>query len=292
MNYLGWIKKRFYLSKIKIIKLKKLLATVVLVFITVLSVCAQYKLVSWNAQNMGKSKTQDKLDVMASFLKDADIIALQEIVKSEQGIKAVQNLTKTLEQQTKKKWQFVVSKPTSNTTNAGEMERYAFIWRADRAQLKTAFLDTHFESVISREPYMGQFLLGDKYITVVSMHAVPKNKFPEQELKYLKEFPSKYRSHNLIFLGDFNIAQSHSVFNPLKKAGYQNALTNQKTTLKQKCVNGDCLASEYDNIFYPMAKIELIGKGIIRFYENYKNDLVEARKLSDHLPIYIYFKLK
>jgi hypothetical protein len=44
------------------------------------------------------------------------------------------------------------------------------------------------------------------------------------------------------------IALSHTVFNPLKKMGF--FLHKSKTSLKKKVVNGEYLASEFDNLFY------------------------------------------
>ena len=51
-------------------------------------------------------------------------------------------------------------------------------------------------------------------------------------------------------MGDFNCSQTYTVFNPLKINGHKSLLTNQKTSLLQKCLKQDCLASEYDNMFY------------------------------------------
>jgi endonuclease/exonuclease/phosphatase family metal-dependent hydrolase len=84
--------------------------------------------------------------------------------------------------------------------------------------------------------------------------------------------------------------QSHTVFNPLKKMGYQSILVNQKTTLKQTVKNGEYLASEYDNLFYNTAKTNRIDKGIIPFYK-YFISLKEARMISDHIPIWFEFSL-
>ena len=57
-----------------------------------------------------------------------------------------------------------------------------------------------------------------------------------------------------------------------------------------KCVNNDCLASEYDNIFYKGSKIHLIKSGVVHFYKEF-SILKEARKISDHLPVYLEFSI-
>ncbi|MFN7100417.1 MAG: endonuclease, partial [Flavobacterium sp.] len=109
-------------------------------------------------------------------------------------------------------------------------------------------------------------------------------------IKYFKFLPNQYPDLNLVFMGDFNCPQSHSVFTPLKNMGYSPVLKGQKTSLKKKCVSGDCLASEFDNIFYNTAKIKVQNRGAILFYNNFEN-ILEARKISDHIPIWFQFTL-
>ena len=72
--------------------------------------------------------------------------------------------------------------------------------------------------------------------------------------------------------------------------GYQPILVDQKTSLKQKCKKNNCLASEYDNIYYQTIKITNLNSGIIAFYKSF-NSLKEARKISDHIPIWFEFSL-
>ena len=91
-------------------------------------------------------------------------------------------------------------------------------------------------------------------------------------------------------MATLNCPQSHTVFNPLKTMGYQPIFTEQKTSLRQKCMNDDCLASEFDNAFYNTSKVTLLKSGIIHFYTNFI-DLKAARKISDHVPIFFQFSL-
>jgi len=62
-------------------------------------------------------------------------------------------------------------------------------------------------------------------------------------------------------------------------------LTNQKTSLRQKCLKQDCLASEYDNMFYFSKKVKVEKAGVENFHTQFVS-LKEARKISDHIPIY------
>ena len=66
--------------------------------------------------------------------------------------------------------------------------------------------------------------------------------------------------------------------------GYTRFLMNQKTTLKRKCQGETCLASEFDNIFYKTTHLKHVASGIIPFYTKFSS-LLEARKITDHVPI-------
>lgn len=144
--------------------------------------------------------------------------------------------------------------------------------------------------MIDREPFFIRFQSDKKKFTLVNFHAIPKTKQPETEIKYFKFLPQIYPNDNLIFCGDFNLPQSNSVFIPLKKMGYSSSLKGTKTSLKQKCISDDCLASEYDNFFFNATKNKFISSNIILFYLKFK-DFKAARLISDHLPIYLNFSI-
>jgi endonuclease/exonuclease/phosphatase family metal-dependent hydrolase len=249
---------------------------------------AQVKLVSWNIQNFGKSKSQGEINFIANTLKSYDIIALQEVVAGYGGAQAVAKLADELNRKGSK-WDYVISDPTSSS--AYKTERYAFIWKtANLKKIGRAWLEKKYHLEIDREPFYCTFEYKKNKFTVVNFHAITKSKQPETEIKYFKFLPGKYPSLNLIFAGDFNCPQSHTVFIPLKKMGYQSILVNQKTSLKQEVKKGKYLASEYDNMFYNTHKINTIDKVIISFYKNF-GSLKEARMISDHIPIWFEFSL-
>ncbi|HQX04837.1 MAG TPA: endonuclease, partial [Flavobacterium sp.] len=77
---------------------------------------------------------------------------------------------------------------------------------------------------------------------------------------------------------------------PLKKMGYRPVFINQKTTLRNTCMDDDCLASPFDNIFYQVNKIKIKEKGVKMFHRDFAS-LKAAQKISDHLPIWIMFDL-
>jgi deoxyribonuclease-1-like protein len=266
----------------------KYILSFVLLFFTVLTF-SQTKILSWNLENFGKSKSESELNFIANTILDYDIVAIQEVVAGYGGSQAVAKLAMLLNEKGTK-WDYSISDPTSSSSY--KRERYAFLWKTSKIKLKgNAWLEKKYHLEIDREPYFATFEINQKTITLVNFHAITKSKQPETEIKYFKFLPLEYSNLNLVFLGDFNCPQSHTVFNPLKKMGYSPILQNQKTTLKQQCKNNICLASEFDNMFYKTSIIEFMNSGIVPFYKNF-NSLKEARRISDHIPIWFEFYLK
>lgn len=259
-----------------------------LFFFFSLTAFSQTKLLSWNLQNFGKSKSDQEIYFIANTVKDYDIIAIQEVVAGNGGAQAVARLAEALNQKGTK-WDYRISEPTSSS--AYKTERYAFLWKTNTIKLKgKPWLEQRYHLEIDREPYFATFEIKGKNITIASFHAITKSKQPETEIKYFKLLPQAYPNLNLLFAGDFNCPQSHSVFNPIKKMEYSPILINQKTSLKTKCKEKNCLASEFDNIFYKSNSLKFIKSGVILFHEKFIS-LQEARKISDHIPIWFEFSL-
>jgi len=259
-----------------------------LFFFFSLPIFSQTKLLSWNLENFGKSKSDQEIAIIANTIKDYDIIAIQEVVAGNGGAQAVARLADVLNQ-SGTKWDYRISDPTSSNTHG--TERYAFIWKTNKLKLKgRPWLEQKYHVEIEREPYFATFEIKEKIITIATFHAVPKSKQPETEIKYFKLLPQEYPTLNLLFAGDFNCPQSHSVFTPLKKMGFSPILKNQKTSLKTKSKGNNYLASEYDNIFYKTSSVNFLKSDVILFYKNFIS-LKEARKVSDHIPIWFEFSL-
>lgn len=241
---------------------------------------------SWNLENFGEKKSEQSIEIIADAIKDLDVIAIQEVLISKGGAAAVARLVDALNRKGYK-WSYVISDVTSSG-NLQERERYAFLWKTAKVKLiGKPYLAVKFEEEICREPFMATFEEEGRRFTLVNFHALPKKKQPETEIKYLKLFKDSFQLEHMIFLGDFNCPQSHTVFNPLKNNRYRTALSGQKTTLKQECKEGECLASEYDNILYSEKFFHQKSSGIIPFYTQFGGDMASARKVSDHLPIFV-----
>lgn len=245
---------------------------------------AQVKVSTWNIKHMGKSKTDERISYMANLLKDFDVIALQEVVAGPGGAKAVARLADELNRKGFK-WQYSISDPTQSSPYSSE--RYAYLWKTNKLKIVgKAWLDNNFVNEIEREPYFIRLKYNSEVFTIANFHAIPKSKQPETEIKYFKQYPFLYPEKRLIFLGDFNVPNTHTVFNPLKKMNYATVLENQKTSLRTKCIQDDCLASSYDHIFLNPYAFEVLDFGVLHFYLDFI-DLKAARLISDHIPVWV-----
>ncbi len=246
---------------------------------------------TWNIANFGHTKSDQEVNYMAKKIVGFDIIALQEVVGKSGGADAVIRLAYSLDSLCEScEWAYAISLRT--TGSPYQSERYAYLWKRSKIRhIGMARLDENYRDKIEREPFLATFEVGAKRFTLVSFHALPKSRQPETEIKYLKYFPDKYPDKHLIFLGDFNIPYTHSVFNPLKEMGYRPALIDQKTSLRQECFKGDCLASMYDNIFYPSTYVKKEASGIVHFYKDFNGDMKAAKHISDHTPVFLKFSL-
>lgn len=267
--------------------MKKSILLILLLGLNILS--AQIKILTWNVENLGNSKSDSTIQYIASVLKHYDVVALQEIVAGNGGAQAVAKLADELNR-TGSKWDYAVSNPTESSSY--KTERYAFLWKTAKVkQIGNAWLEKKYKLLIDREPYLATFEYNKKEFTLVNFHAITKSKQPETEIKYFKFFPETYPSLNLIFIGDFNCPQTHTVFNPLKKMGFLPVFTNQKTSLKKSCLEDNCLSNEFDNIWYNTNKVETTNPTAIMFYKDF-NDFNTAREITDHIPLAVTIQLK
>lgn len=259
----------------------------ILFLFSLLQSSAQIALCSWNLRDFGTTKNATEIIFIATTIKDYDIIAIQEVVAGDGGAQAVARLSDQLNRMGSK-WDYVISDPTSG---GKKKERYAFIWKTNRIQpIGKAWLDVKFGIEIEREPFFITVKADGKTVTLCNFHAITKSMHPETEVKYFKFFPNVYPDKNIIFCGDFNLPQSHTVFNPLKSMGYKPALERQKTSLRQECINDDCLASEFDNVFFDDKKIKRITAEVIHFYRDFAS-IKEASMISDHVPVVFRFSI-
>lgn len=75
---------------------------------------AQVKVLSWNIENLGKSKSESTIKFIANTINPCDIVAIQEVVAGPGGAQVVARLVDELNRKGSK-WDYVVSYPTSSS---------------------------------------------------------------------------------------------------------------------------------------------------------------------------------
>lgn len=250
-----------------------------------------FTLLSWNIRDLSKTKDDTEIQFMAQLIHDYDIIAIQEVVAGYGGAQAVARLADAMNRKGGN-WDYRISDPTKS--NPYQKERYAYIWNRKKIKLiNRPWLKFDLADLITREPYLARFqLLATKdTFLVLNFHSIPWNKQPEQEAKYLKFLPKKYQGETILFAGDYNMPDDHTVFNPLKKMGYAPILQNVRTTINKKRINpdGTYFGHPIDNIFYDINIFELIESARIDFVPS-RGNLKKANMISDHLPVWGEFE--
>lgn len=247
-------------------------------------------LISWNIQHMGQSKDDADITAIARIVKDADIIAIQEVVaKHPGGAKAVARLADQLNRMGSR-WDYRISDPTYGDSPY-KRERYAFIWRTSRVTNVGRFsLVSELKHICVREPYAGRFRdrrTGEDFY-VVNYHSRVHSENPELEVMHFPRLSEWLGSERIIIAGDFNMSEDHSVFDLLYAIGYKPSFRNVKTTLKRKCDQGKYLNHAIDNIYYQSKYFHKVEAYALDFVMSC--DRIDiSRKLSDHLPVLLKF---
>lgn len=245
---------------------------------------AQTKIVSWNIQNFGTQKSL-QISLIANVLHDADIVMIQEVQIDNDGKRAIELLEIELEK-SGNQWTSIISQPTQGRGT----ECYAYLWKSKKVNLQHhAWLEMSLDKLIDREPYMAKFESGKKTILLANFHAVPRKKMPWFEIMELDQLDKLYTNDKLIIAGDFNLEASNRAFNDLRTQGFAAALRDIRTTIKMEEQEGEKFAHEYDNFIFEKDEFEVLKSGRIDFTSHFPN-LQEARKVSDHLPVYIILK--
>lgn len=240
--------------------------------------------VAWNAENFGRKKTQEAIDYMAQVLRNADIVQLEEISTSNFGAQAVAKLADDLNR-TGAKWDYAV---TPSTHDCSSKECYAFLWKTSRVKLaSSAKVASELSSGLEREPGEITFIIDFQSLLVAAIHLSPTAKDPKTESDFLSYHASDFIAKDFLISGDFNLSheQIGTYFESLLNVEH---CIEGKTSIKNKYgANGQYLLNEYDNIYVRGVKVERAG--IMDFFPAYK-DFKAAKKISDHLPVYIVFK--
>lgn len=256
------------------------------------------QIVSWNIANFGGSKDDKEIAYIARKLRNADIVAIQEIAISPKGVQAIAKLVDELNR-TGAKWDYILSEPT----NGPGTERYAYLFKTKNVAIKQkGFLIKELDNEIDREPFYQKFEVKGNGLTtsisLVNIHTVPKSKGPEKEIRALARLHTLFPNDKLLIMGDFNTAQNSLAFEALKNGNCHPAIQGRvKTTLKMEPdpANGEKYANDYDNIYCKKNAFEVIEANKIDLTQDIPNvfpDLKSIRQISDHVPVYAKLKIK
>lgn len=249
------------------------------------------RIVSWNIQDLGKTKNSKEILQIAQIVRDFDIIALQEVVaKDPGGAQAVAKIADELNRMGFK-WDYQISNPTKSPSG-NISERYAFLWKTSKLNLVyKAYLDKELETIFFREPFIATFKIKGETIPfyVVNYHSRKYYDKPEEEIIHFLDYRRRLKSDRIIIAGDFNLDENHQVWKPFYRNGFRCALKETPTTLKMKCKNGNYTNHAIDNIYFDSG-IKLLQSGSVDFVGSCQ-ELEKARGISDHLPVFMEFKV-
>lgn len=250
------------------------------------------KVASWNIRHLGRTKTSEDIHQIADILRDFDMVAIQEVVaKDPAGAQAVAKIADELNRMGAK-WDYQVSDPTKSPS-VYISERYAFLWKTSKVSMvHRAYLDKELEDLCFREPFIATFKLKGKSTPfyVLNYHSRKYYDKPEEEIIHFIDYPERLASNRILIMGDFNLDEKHAVWKPLYRKGFKSALQNERTTLKVKCKDGNYRSHAIDNVYFTSG-IQRIQAGNVDFVKTCEG-LKRAREISDHLPIYMEFKIE
>ncbi len=250
------------------------------------------KLLTWNIQDLGRTKDVQEISQIAKIIKNYDIIAIQEVVaKDPKGAQAVANIVDNLNRMGSK-WDYRISNPTKSSSPQAS-ERYAFIWKTSAIKMiGRPYLDNILEDKCEREPFIGKFRSAkrSKPFYLVNFHSIPHNKNPETEILHFKNYQERLKTDLVFICGDFNLNEKHNIWEDLYQKGFSPAVKNTKTTLKKSCKNGNYFNHSIDNIYFDTDVISKERANKVDFV-NTCNNLETARSISDHLPVFLEFSI-
>lgn|SRR3990167_2950550 len=240
------------------------------------------RLCSWNIRIFSdKSRDESEMKQIAFLLNKCDIAAVQEV----RDEKAMQRVLRLMDPG----WKYIISEPVGRMVK----ERYAFFYRSDRINLKTAgilFPDTMDRFI--REPYFATFKAQGFDFTLVTTHSLfgTTVRGRQEEARHLAGVLRhvaglETKEKDIILLGDFNLPPTDQyAWGPVEALGYEATIHPPvKTTITD--------TSLYDNFWFDPTEVqEYTGEwGMEKFDEwifKDRDDMAE-KAVSDHRPIWI-----
>ena len=249
------------------------------------------KIASFNIQVFGKTKAGKPkvMEIITDIITQFDIVAIQEIRdKSGTAITRLENLLDA----TGTDYNYIIGPRLGRSSSK---EQYAYIYNTDTIEAigDPYTYDDSAKDIFHREPFIAQFKAknGTFDFTMVTIHTDPDS--ATEEIYALHQVIEQARAFtgesDIIALGDFNAdCNYHEESNrgPLSEDSYIYAIKDSADTNLAK---SDCT---YDRIIMTKSSTEtdFTGmSGVYRFDTIHSLSYNEAKKVSDHYPVYAVF---
>jgi deoxyribonuclease-1-like protein len=293
---------------------KSILATCVLICLTVCGIAsAQTKYVNsvpkdnrkdvytysqFNACNIGKKKIDAKVMMknatketevipeMAEILRNFDLIAIQEVSTDASGSQSIGKLQAELNNKGAG-WDVILT----TFIKGSKGEKFALLFRKDKF-MKLAGSELITSMGISRgisHPMIKDLRTG-KIINIYNFHLKPKTDGPLEELAQITGHWQSFDTNYSIYSGDFNLngKKIDKVFYDV--LGMKSLITGETSLGNVIDAKNGYYSQEFDNIMVGKG-IEVVETAILDFVPLAQN-LKEAKKISDHLPVMLKFKIR
>ncbi|XP_031422351.1 deoxyribonuclease I-like 1-like isoform X3 [Clupea harengus] len=174
------------------------------------------KICAFNVQSFGEAKANNKkvMAILTKIIARCDLCLIQEVrdSKGEAIPKLVKNLNKFDKSHS---YAHLESKRLGKTTYK---EQYVYIYRKDVLEVRDHYSlqegGSNYTSLFTREPFIIRVHSPStlvKDLVLVGQHTCPKNAMKEIEELYgvYTEISKKWKTQNVMFLGDLNAACSY-----------------------------------------------------------------------------------
>ncbi|XP_056130744.1 deoxyribonuclease-1-like isoform X2 [Lampris incognitus] len=252
-----------------------------------------FRICAFNVQNFNDAKASDAriVHVLIRIVSRCDIILLQE-VKDPQGSAIKTLLVAVNRYDDKYTYQSVSSKGLGNSAN--DMQQYVFLYREEMVSVMGQHQYQKNHSFI-REPFAVHFhskRTAIRDFVLVPLHTAPHQAVQEIDRLYdvYEEITKKWKTQNVMFLGDFNAGCAHMTHSNRKqirlytKKGFYWLIGDKVDTVVYDTT--DC---PYDRIVVhgtPFLKtIKPASAKVFKFSQEFKLPMDRVLKVSDHYPV-------
>ncbi len=256
---------------------------------------ATIKIASFNLYIFGQSKLKKQFEmaIIAYTISQFDIVAIQEIRdKKETAIPVLENMVDALGTD----YTYITSVRLGRSSSK---EQYAYMFKTDVIeQIGSGHVYPDNDDTFEREPYSAHFKVksGNFDFVLLNIHTKPKNATEEIEAMpdTIQDASNHFAEPDVIALGDYNADcrkgtqyyDENNMSCPMRATEFTWIIPNEADT--NLASGTDCT---YDRIILTTEGIENYAQtwGVYRFDLIHNLDYSNAKKVSDHYPVWAEF---